>query len=557
MFRLWTHGRAAVRTWRKEIPPSCNIISQALRTEARGSPSSGVQRHYETARQILANNILRRVTNPVSSDLRKRTTKQLFYGNSTPFFAFVGISLASGSIISKEDELDGLCWEIREAVERMQVSVSEAESDLFQPGETAELSSFIIGPLIGKGANAAVYAARKAGHKGNKKETGPQFDTESPLSAFPFAMKMMFNFDAESNATSILRSMFRETIPARMHFISGDFAPWMRSMYEGLSILPPHTNIVAMHCAFVDSVAELPESISEYPAALPRRINPTGYGRNKTLFLLMKKYNTTLKDYMVMENVEGREAILIAAQILEAVSHINRHGIAHRDLKSDNILVEVGEDGAPQIAVTDFGCALADKKTGLIVPFRSYDMDRGGNAALMAPEVARAEPSILSGIDYRKSDGWAVGAIIAEILLGWNPFYRSQNNPNPLQSASYSESDLPELPGPLILSAVGTALLTVNPAKRPSPEFAANILQLYLWAPSNWLRSQTPPSNSEVMQWLLCLTTKVLTTSSFGKRRSEAEYHLIGSFLSRLKLSLVKDALAWLRAFAAIYPKAT
>lgn len=37
--------------------------------------------------------------------------------------------------------------------------------------------------------------------------------------------------------------------------------------------------------------------------------------------------------------------------------------------------------------MSDFGCALADKKTGLVVPFRSYDTDRGGNAALMAPEV--------------------------------------------------------------------------------------------------------------------------------------------------------------------------
>lgn len=544
VFRLWTHGRAGLRNWQ----PASKILSVSVRREASSTPA---QRHYETARQILANNILRRVTNPVSSDLRKRTTKQLFYGNSTPFFAFVGISLASGSIISKEDELDGLCWEIREAVERMEGSVSEAESDLFESGENAELNGFVIGPLIGKGANAAVYAARKAEQaERESNEGGPKFDTESPLSAFPFAMKMMFNFDAESNATAILRSMFRETIPARMHCISGDFVPWMQSMYEDLSVVPPHANVVAMHCAFVDSVAELPDSISQYPAALPQRINPSGYGHNKTLFLLMKRYKMTLKEYLVSERVEGREAVLIAAQILEAVAHINRHGVAHRDLKSDNILVEIGESGPAQIALTDFGCALADKKTGLVVPFRSYDVDRGGNAALMAPEVARAAPSLLSGIDYRKSDGWAVGAIIAEMLLGWNPFYRSAANPKPLQSLSYSEPDLPVLPDPPILAAVASALLTVNPAKRPSAEFAANILQLHLWAPSDWLKSQNPPSNSEVMQWLLCLTTKVLTTSSFGVRRSEAEYRLIGSFLARLKLPLVRHALAWLRAFS-------
>ena len=111
--KFWTHGRALLRGCIYDYHWRGKIFAQNLRTESRSSPSSGVQKHYENARKIFANNILRRVTNPVSSDLRKKTTQQLLYGNSTPFFAFVGISLASGSIISKEDELEGLCWEIR------------------------------------------------------------------------------------------------------------------------------------------------------------------------------------------------------------------------------------------------------------------------------------------------------------------------------------------------------------------------------------------------------------------------------------------------------------
>jgi hypothetical protein len=34
----------------------------------------------------------------------------------------------------------------------------------------------------------------------------------------------------------------------------------------------------------------------------------------------------------------------------------------------------------------------ADKQLGLKVPFTSNEIDRGGNAALMAPEIATAEP---------------------------------------------------------------------------------------------------------------------------------------------------------------------
>lgn len=39
---------------------------------------------------------------------------RFFYGDSVPFFALVGVSLASGTgILTKEDELEGVCWEIR------------------------------------------------------------------------------------------------------------------------------------------------------------------------------------------------------------------------------------------------------------------------------------------------------------------------------------------------------------------------------------------------------------------------------------------------------------
>lgn len=45
---------------------------------------------------------------------RRATSRLLFGGDSAPFFALVGISLASGSgILTKEDELEGVCWEIR------------------------------------------------------------------------------------------------------------------------------------------------------------------------------------------------------------------------------------------------------------------------------------------------------------------------------------------------------------------------------------------------------------------------------------------------------------
>jgi len=66
------------------------------------------------ARRIFVDNILKRVTNSLAADLRRRTASKLVFGDSAPFFALVGVSLASGTgILTKDDELEGVCWEIR------------------------------------------------------------------------------------------------------------------------------------------------------------------------------------------------------------------------------------------------------------------------------------------------------------------------------------------------------------------------------------------------------------------------------------------------------------
>lgn len=46
------------------------------------------------------------------------------------------------------------------------------------------------------------------------------------LTKYPLALKMMFNYDIQSNAMSILRGMYKETIPARSKRINDDADPW-------------------------------------------------------------------------------------------------------------------------------------------------------------------------------------------------------------------------------------------------------------------------------------------------------------------------------------------
>lgn len=67
------------------------------------------------------------------------------------------------------------------------------------------------------------------------------------------------------------------------------FYLWFYSYEHNLNKLSPHPNIVMMHLCFADYVPELTDSHSLYPQALPARINPEGYGRNMSLFLVMKR----------------------------------------------------------------------------------------------------------------------------------------------------------------------------------------------------------------------------------------------------------------------------
>ncbi|OXU24810.1 hypothetical protein TSAR_016589 [Trichomalopsis sarcophagae] len=539
------------------------------------------------ARRLFVDSILKRVTNTLAADLRRRAASRLLFGgDSAPFFALVGISLASGTgILTKEDELEGVCWEIREAVMKLQWNKPRNDKNYettLTDDNQISLQNFVVGPLIAKGCSAVVYAARTKNSDDNQNSEEITIDRSSNITSFPLAIKMMFNYDAESNATAILRAMFRETVPAWKHYKNEELSHWEQRMADNKKTLPAHSNIVAMYSVFADRVPFLPGSIKMYPDALPARLNPEGSGRNMSLFLLMKRYDVTLKQYVSDRQLNTRESILLFAQLLEGVAHMNSHGIAHRDLKADNILLDISEesDNCPTLVITDFGCCLADKNHGLYLPYNTHDTDKGGNAALMAPEIVTAEPGPFTSLNYTKSDLWTVGTIAYEIFGMKNPFYGSVKEKAMLKNYDYKDEDLPPLPEtvPEIISALVRNILTRSTYKRLSVEMAATIMQLFLWAPSSWLQKDSKiPSSSEILQWLLCLTTKVLcegrndsleernsiddqikesprqlsyqrslSTRSCG-RRTMPEYQLIASFLGRVSLFNIREGFKWIQ----------
>ena len=177
--------------------------------------------------------------------------------------------------------------------------------------------------------------------------------------------------------------------------------------------------------------------------------------------------------YIVMEHVRGRplaeaipeeglpveRALGYALQMTGALAEAHEHGIVHRDLKSANVMVT--PEG--RVKVLDFGLArrLADSVSGPPVETSSWTMPGmiAGTLSYMAPEVLRGERA-----DAR-SDVWAIGIVLHEMLTGERPF--AGQTPFELSSVILSGSPRP-LPShvPAGLVVVIRKCLEKDPAAR-------------------------------------------------------------------------------------------
>ncbi|XP_063273639.1 serine/threonine-protein kinase PINK1, mitochondrial [Prinia subflava] len=417
-----------------------------------------------------------------------------------------------------------------------------------------KLEEYLIGQPIGKGCSAAVYEAaipfcpRPRDCVGSSRLPAPQHDPASaspgaegepvvqhqPKGAFPLAIKMMWNISAGSSSEAILSAMGQELVPATGIALSGEYGAvsGRRKPVLGRKKLQPHPNIIQVIRAFTSSVPLLPGAFADYPDVLPLSLNPRGIGHSRTLFLVMKNYPCTLHQYLQENTPDIRLSTVMILQLLEGVDHLVRHGIAHRDLKSDNILVEIDSAGCPWLVITDFGCCLADESIGLRLPFTSSYVDRGGNGCLMAPEVITASPGPGTVINYSKADAWAVGAIAYEILGLANPFYG--HGDSALESRSYREEQLPSLPDhvPHEVKQVIKMLLQRDPNKRLSARVAANVLHLSLWGDNVVASRSLKPD--QMIAWLLCQSAATLLTNRLAEK-SQVETKMKMCFLANLE----------------------
>ena len=126
---------------------------------------------------------------------------------------------------------------------------------------------------------------------------------------------------------------------------------------------------------------------------------------------------TTFADH---KRLSVRERLQLFLGVCSAVAHAHQRGVLHRDLKPANILI-ADPDGQPLPKVIDFGLAkLRSVEAAIPGTAATRDGSLLGTPEYMSPEQARGEQ-----LDSR-TDVYALGAVLYELLTGRLPFLTSQ-----------------------------------------------------------------------------------------------------------------------------------
>ena len=176
------------------------------------------------------------------------------------------------------------------------------------------------------------------------------------------------------------------------------------------------------------------------------------------MFLVMELVEgSTLRDFL-NENgpLSVEQTIQFITPVLSALAAAHLIGIIHRDVKPENILIS--KDG--RIKVADFGLARNMTMAQTMTAESSVVL---GSVSYLSPE------QVQRGIADARSDVYAIGIVLFEMLLGKKPYdgetpiqiaYRHVNDRIP--NVKEFKSDVPEMIADLIFQATAP-----NPDQRP------------------------------------------------------------------------------------------
>jgi eukaryotic-like serine/threonine-protein kinase len=251
------------------------------------------------------------------------------------------------------------------------------------------------------------------------------------------------------------------------------------------------------------------EARSAARLAHPNVVNVFDQGQDSEMAYLVMEYlpGMTLRDLLEEHHILTTEQTLdIMEAVLAGLAAAHRAGIVHRDLKPENVLL--ADDG--RIKIGDFGlarAASANTATGATLL---------GTIAYLSPEL------VTRGIADTRSDIYAVGIMMYEMLVGEQPFKGEQ----PMQIAYQHANDSVPTPSdknPKVPAELDELVLWAT-AREPDqrPRDAKAMLD-QLFETHSALKTALPATSSTRAQHTIALPAEVTTKSS------TAETQVIGS----------------------------
>ncbi|MBZ0153222.1 MAG: serine/threonine protein kinase, partial [Planctomycetes bacterium] len=142
------------------------------------------------------------------------------------------------------------------------------------------------------------------------------------------------------------------------------------------------------------------------------------FGRAGPWFFLIMEFvdGANLRSLLAQGSLRSGDVLAFVGQLCDALQYAHDHGIVHRDIKPEHILV----DGDGRVRIADFGLAK------LVVPGASAAQltqtnQHLGTPLYMAPEQMTAP----SKVDHR-ADLYSLGVVVYEMLTGRLPIGRFQ-----------------------------------------------------------------------------------------------------------------------------------
>lgn len=144
---------------------------------------------------------------------------------------------------------------------------------------------------------------------------------------------------------------------------------------------------------------------------------------NNCFYLVFEK----LRGGSILTHIQNRkhfdelEASKVVKDIAQALDFLHTKGIAHRDLKLENVLCEYTDQVSP-VKICDFDLGSGVKLSSACTPITTPELTTPcGSAEYMAPEVVEVFTDEASFYDKR-CDLWSLGVILYILLSGSPPF---------------------------------------------------------------------------------------------------------------------------------------